>query len=627
MSLLNTEDLSHNFCDIDIFKNISFSVEKNSKIGLVGKNGCGKSTLFNIISGNILPHKGKLSYAKKIKISYLTQEPDLPEDINLYDFVVQSRPDYLELEAKLRQAEHELSIDSSEKNMKKLANLQQKFELIDGYNYKTKIKLVLTNLKFPQSVWEKPIANFSGGEKTRIQLAKILLEPFNLLLLDEPTNHLDLSMIFWLENYLKKLDQPYIIISHDRYFLDNTITKIFELENCRLHQYNCNYTNYKTAKKSNIELQTKQYERQQKYIKKTQDFIQKNMAGQKVNQAKSRQKMLEKMDVIEKPENEKKIKLNIESSSRSGNDVCKFHQATIGYPGNILAQNIDLELFYQDKIAVVGPNGCGKTTLLKILNKELKPINGNIKLGASLQIGFYDQMHLRLNDSLTVKETIWQLVPTAEQGYVLGYLAKFGFRDDNVEKPVSVLSGGEKARLYLAKLLHQHPNFLILDEPTNHLDLNMIDSLEEALRNYNGTIVFVSHDRYFIEKVASKKWSFENGTIIETKAKLEEIFAKQKNSGTSSKKEKHSMSKRDNSSKTNPIILEKKLQVIENKNSHLEKMEDELLSLQSVFYDQNIYSNPGKVKNLNIEIKFLKDNIAKLKKEIDILEDEYLKLV
>jgi ATP-binding cassette subfamily F protein 3 len=627
MSLLKVENLSHNFGDIDIFKNISFSVEKNSRIGLIGKNGSGKSTLFNIISGNILPHKGKLSYTKKIKISYLTQEPNLPEAMKLYDFVVQSRPDYLELEAKLRQAEHNLSEDSSEKNMQNLAKLQQQFEIIDGYNYTTQIKLVLTNLKFPQSVWKKPIANFSGGGKTRIQLAKILLEPFNLLLLDEPTNHLDLAMIFWLENYLRKIEQPYIIISHDRYFLDNTITKIFELENCRLHQYNCNYTNYKTAKKNNIELQSKQYERQQKFIKKTQDFIQKNMAGQKVNQAKSRQKMLAKMDVIEKPEVEKKIKLNINSKSRSGNDVCKFHQVAIGYPDNILAQNINLELFYQDKIAVVGPNGCGKTTLLKIINQELKPLSGKIKLGTGLQIGFYDQMHLSLNDSLTVKETIWQLAPTADQGYVLGYLAKFGFRGDNVEKPVSVLSGGEKARLYLAKLLHEHPNFLILDEPTNHLDLDMIDSLETALQDYEGTVLFVSHDRYFIEKVASKKWSFENGTIRETSANLEDIFAQIGRAQTFQNAKRNSADKPKKSTKTNPIILKKKLQEIENKNSDLEKLEEELISLQSEFYDPNIYNRPQKLKKINSEIKNIKDNINRLREEIDILEEDYLQKV
>lgn len=627
MSLLKVENLSHNFGDIDIFKNISFSVEKNSRIGLIGKNGSGKSTLFNIISGNILPHKGKLSYTKKIKISYLTQEPNLPEAMKLYDFVLQSRPDYLELEAKLRQAEHNLSEDSSEKNMQNLAKLQQQFEIIDGYNYTTQIKLVLTNLKFPQSVWKKPIANFSGGEKTRIQLAKILLEPFNLLLLDEPTNHLDLAMIFWLENYLRKIEQPYIIISHDRYFLDNTITKIFELENCRLHQYNCNYTNYKTAKKNNIELQSKQYERQQKFIKKTQDFIQKNMAGQKVNQAKSRQKMLAKMDVIEKPEVEKKIKLNINSKSRSGNDVCKLHQVAIGYPDNILAHNINLELFYQDKIAVVGPNGCGKTTLLKIINQELKPLSGKIKLGTGLQIGFYDQMHLSLNDSLTVKETIWQLAPTADQGYVLGYLAKFGFRGDNVEKPVSVLSGGEKARLYLAKLLHEHPNFLILDEPTNHLDLDMIDSLETALQDYEGTVLFVSHDRYFIEKVASKKWSFENGTIRETSANLEDIFAQIGRAQTFQNAKRNSADKPKKSTKTNPIILKKKLQEIENKNSDLEKLEEELISLQSEFYDPNIYNRPQKLKKINSEIKNIKDNINRLREEIDILEEDYLQKV
>ncbi|MDY6914752.1 MAG: ATP-binding cassette domain-containing protein [Candidatus Cloacimonadota bacterium] len=306
--------------------------------------------------------------------------------------------------------------------------------------------------------------------------------------------------------------------------------------------------------------------------------------------------------------------------------MCIIENATFGFEDKILAKNVNLKLFYRDKVAIVGPNGCGKTTLLRIMNKELTPLAGSVKMGASLNIGFYDQLHLRLNDKLTVKETIWQSVPTAEKGYVLGYLAKFGFTKDNVEKEISILSGGEKARLYLAKLIHEKPNFLILDEPTNHLDLDMIDSLEKALSNYNGTIVFVSHDRYFIKKMADKKWSFQNNNIVETTASLEEIFAQQAKNGFPRKKS-FQQPKKAAKKKTNPIILKQKIQIIDSKNSDLEKLEVQLNSLHEEFNNNEIYSNPLELKKVNKKVKKLERNISDLKEEIDRLEEEYLELL
>ena len=301
-----------------------------------------------------------------------------------------------------------LSQNHSKANLNRLSKIQEEFEIIDGYNYETEIKLILTSLNFPLYRWQQKIEDFSGGEKTRIKLAKILLQKYDLLLLDEPTNHLDIPMICWFEKYLSNLKKPYLIISHDRYFLDKIIKKIIELENGKVSYYSGNYSFYKEESKLRKLRIQKEIKQQQKLIQRTEDFIQRNMAGQKVKQAKSRLKKLNKLEIIPKIQKGNEIKLNFQSRKRSGNDVYRFENISFGFNDNILAEHINLSIFYRDKIALIGENGCGKTTFLKILNQELMPISGIIKKGASLQIGYYEQMHLELDDSLTVKETIWQ---------------------------------------------------------------------------------------------------------------------------------------------------------------------------------------------------------------------------
>jgi len=630
MSLISLSNISHNFGGQEIFCNVNFSIEQNSRIGLVGKNGSGKTTLLNIISKRIIPSEGKVHIAKKRFISYSTQDPEFPNEKILYDFVLESRSDFIELSSKLEEAEKRLSEDQSEINLKEFSKLQQEFELIDGYSFETEIKLVLTQLKFPKEVWDQELQTFSGGEKTRIQLAKILLQPYDILIMDEPTNHLDLEMIFWLEKYLSNLNKPYVIISHDRHFLDKSVTKIIEIKNRKLLNYNGNYSFYEEQSELRNELQKKEYKNQQKQIKRMEDQIKRyriwgtSRDSEKMFvRAKELEKKLDKIDKIEKPKTKKDLKINFELRKRSGNDVYIFKDLSFGFENNILAKNVNMRIDYKNKIALVGTNGCGKTTFLKILNNELSPISGIAKKGASLNIGYYDQSHLKLDESITVMRTIWNLVPMETKGYVLSYLARYGFRGDDVEKKVSILSGGEKARLYLAKLIHEKPNFLILDEPTNHLDIDMISSLEESLSEYEGTIIFVSHDRYLINNVASKKWFFHQKNIQETEKSLEELFS----SKNEKKVKKSGQYYKNKNRKTNPIILEKLDKKMSQIQAQIEQKNEKILSLEGEFYDNSIYNDEKKVKSLKNNINTLKEEIISLEKESGTLEDKYLELV
>ncbi|MCD4796580.1 MAG: ATP-binding cassette domain-containing protein [Candidatus Cloacimonetes bacterium] len=629
MSLISISNISHSFGDNIIFKNVNFAIERNSQIGLVGKNGSGKTTLFNIITRKLFPENGEVHIAKNTRIVYLTQEPELNDNQTLYECVLESRQDYIELSAKLEAAEQDLFHDHSQESLKRYSKLQQKFEQIDGYTFRTEMKLVLTGLKFPQSVWEQKVEQFSGGEKTRIQLAKFLLQSFDVILLDEPTNHLDMEMIYWLEAYLKKIEKPYVIISHDRHFLDKTVTKIIEIKDHSFHRYSGNYTFYKEESKSRTILQEKEFKKQQKKLKQMDNQIKQFRIWGKARdsevmyrRAKELEKRLDKIEQIEKPQHERSVNLNIQPTRRSGNDVYILENITFGFPENILASNVNLRMNYQDRIAVLGKNGCGKTTLLRMLNEEIEPMKGNAKKGASLHIGYYDQMHFVLDNTLNVKETIWQLAPLETKGYVFSYLAKYGFTGDDLEKQVSMLSGGEKARLYLAKLIHEKPNFLILDEPTNHLDLSMIASLEEALQNYEGTIIFVSHDTYFIEKIAGKKWFFQNGTITETEDSVEMLFSFDQEKIVKPKKQKP----RSKIRKVNPIMLEKLYQEIVSIQKQIELHNEEIISCEEEFHDLSTYKNQEKVKTLTKKIKRLKSEIVEMKLKLEKLDHEYLEL-
>lgn len=627
MAVLSLSNIAKHYAGYDILKDISFAVERDHRIGLIGKNGSGKTTLFKLIKGDISPDSGQIFIPKKINVSFLHQEAEFTENQSLIDFVLSGATEYLSLKKQLKMAEEAISKNHSIENTKKLNDIQTKFDAIEGYSFEQKMHTILYSLHFPKEVWKQDLSLFSGGEKTRLQLAKNLIQPFDLLLLDEPTNHLDIAMIYWLENYLTSLDKPYIIISHDRKFLDKTVNRIYEIMNKNIYSFKGNYSQFLKQQEERNQLLEKQFKQQQKKIKKEEDFIRRNMAGQKVQQAKSRQKQLQKMNIIDSPEIDRSINLNFEITARSGNKVFEFIDAEFGWTEQPLFSGFSEIIEFRDKVAILGKNGCGKSTLLKIINQELQLNSGKFKLGSSVTLGYYDQFHISLDETLTVTETIWQLNPSMTKGEVYSYLAKYEFYEEDWLKKVVSLSGGERARLYLAKLIWEKPNVLVLDEPTNHLDLLTIDSLEKALIDYEGTILFVSHDRTFIENVANRYFLFENGKISESKKNLSEIFDESLISKKPKSKVRKSAIKKNKEKRVNPFIIKK----IEEKITENELDRNRLISdielFEMEYSKPEVLSDRKKMDELVTKIKQRKSELDAIEKELDKLENEYLELI
>ncbi len=627
MSLIVLNKIWHFYTGKPILSDVNLTLTKSDKIGLVGVNGSGKTTLLRIIAGDIEPYKGRVQKAKGTKIAFLKQNTIINNNLALYEYIRQSHKEILDIKTDLEKLNEILKTEATETNIKKLQTLQHIFETAGGYEIETKIKTVLTSLNFPRDTWDKPVNDFSGGEKTRIQLAKILTQDFDYLLLDEPTNYLDIEMIIWLQRYLKNLSKPYLIVSHDRYFLNNMITSVILLENGKLLHFKGNYDKFEKEYEERKARQEKEAEKQQEFIKKTEEFIAKNIAGQKTKQAKSRMKQLEKITKVQTPTKARNIKLNIKSVDRSGNDVFVLENVSFGYNNKIILKDVSLTINYKDKAVILGKNGSGKTTFLKLLNKEIYPQTGKIKQGSSLQIAYFDQMHINLDNDISVFDTIKNLCPSKTNGYVLSYLAKFGFREQDTEKAVWNLSGGERARLYLSKIILNNPNALILDEPTNHLDIPTIKALENALSNYDGTIVFVSHDIAFIKKLANRIFLLKNGTLTEKFSDLESILKNDFFNQMENKKNAKSKPKPKRKKKTNPILIEKKLAQIEEISQKIEDSKIILKNLHKKFEDADFMKNAQNVKNLNGDIKNLEDEIAHLEKKQDALETEYLLMI
>lgn len=632
MSLVQVIDASLEFGGNYILKNIDCTLEHNSRIGLIGPNGSGKSTLIKLMLGQLHPVSGEVIRAKKCHIAYLAQNFALDPLQTLYTHVSSARSDIQSLHRQIMHLSRELQHRHEPETEEKLKQALDRFQNLGGDEYENELKFVCNSLGFTEAEYNKPAGMFSGGEQTRICLAAILLTPFDLLILDEPTNHLDIAMIAWLERYLLQLGKPYLVVSHDRNFLDNTVSSIYSLRDGKLSITKGNYSSYAEADAIARKAQERQFERQQKFINETEDFIARNIAGQKTNMAKSRLKMLSRMEIIQKPKQEKQIRLNIQSQGRSGNDVFSLEDMEFGIgEEKVLATQVNLKAHYKDRICILGTNGCGKTTLLKAMLGERPILSGTLKIGASLEIAYYDQHQVSLDDSLTVMDTLWQLVPEATRGYVLGWLARFGFRGDDVDKYVSVLSGGEKSRLNLCVLIHSRPNLLIMDEPTNHLDIAMSDELLKALDDYTGTIIFVSHDRWFIRELATKYWIFNQmiqegrylPTITEKTDSLDEAIALAFNKP---ELPKEAPKPREKKKKINPWYLEQIQQQIDAQHAIIAAEQDELHSIHKLLALSDTYASAEKVFELQARMKQLEDEISAHHAQITDLETQYLEL-
>ncbi|HCM15757.1 MAG TPA: ABC transporter ATP-binding protein, partial [Candidatus Cloacimonas sp.] len=459
MSLIQCIDLGIEFAGTYVLKGINCSIEHNSRIGLIGPNGSGKSTLIKLILGELRPSDGQVIKARNCRIAYLAQNAILNPDTSLKEYISSARSDIRDLHFRMTDLSERLSIKEDSEIHAELDAVVEKMHQCGAFEHENEIKYVLSSLGFTDLDTDKLIRDFSGGEQTRICLAYLLLAEFDLLIMDEPTNHLDIAMTRWLERYLITHECPYMVVSHDRVFLDNVCRSIYSLESASLSITKGNYSSWFEAGQIERKSRERQFERQQKFIAETQDFIRRNMGSQKTSQAKSRLKMLEKLDVVKAPQRSRQSHLHLASADRSGNDVFSLKDAIIGInPDLVLARKVNIEAHWQDRIALIGPNGCGKSTLLKILLGRHEVLEGKLKIGASLKTAYYDQHQNALNPDKTVMETLWSIVPEAPRGYVLSWLARFSFLADDVDKYVSVLSGGEKSRLYLSVLIHQKPN-------------------------------------------------------------------------------------------------------------------------------------------------------------------------
>ena len=520
MIILQANKIERSFAGEVLFDNITLQVDERDRIALVGKNGAGKSTLLKILVGEEEPTSGEINKKKDISLSYLAQDSRFESENTIYDEMLHVFDDLRRTEKQLRQMELEMGEKSGEdlnKLMSDYDRLSENFRQAGGFTYEADIRAILNGFKFDESMWQMKIAELSGGQNTRLALAKMLLEKPNLLVLDEPTNHLDIETIAWLENYLVNYSGALIIVSHDRYFLDKVATITLDLTKHSLDRYVGNYSRFVELKEQKLATEAKNYEKQQKEIAALEDFVNRNLVrASTTKRAQSRRKQLEKMERLDKPEAGKKsANMTFQSEKTSGNVVLTVENAAVGYDGEVLSQPINLDLRKMNAVAIVGPNGIGKSTFIKSIVDQIPFIKGEKRFGANVEVGYYDQTQSKLTPSNTVLDELWNDFKLTPEVEIRNRLGAFLFSGDDVKKSVGMLSGGEKARLLLAKLSMENNNFLILDEPTNHLDIDSKEVLENALIDFDGTLLFVSHDRYFINRVATHVLELsENGSTL-----------------------------------------------------------------------------------------------------------------
>ena len=542
MIILQANKIERSFAGEVLFDNISLQVDERDRIALVGKNGAGKSTLLKILVGEEEPTSGEINKKRDLSLSYLAQDSRFESSNTIYDEMLHVFDDLRKTEKTLRQMELEMGEKTGadlDKLMLDYDRLSEEFRQAGGFTYEADIRAILNGFKFDESMWQMKIEELSGGQNTRLALAKMLLEKPNLLVLDEPTNHLDIETIAWLENYLVNYSGALLIVSHDRYFLDKVATITLDLTKHSLDRYVGNYSSFVEQKEQKLLTEAKNYEKQQKEIAALEDFVNRNLVrASTTKRAQSRRKQLEKMERLDKPEaGTKSAHMPFHSDKTSGNVVLTVEEAAVGYDDQILSEPINLDIRKMNAVAIVGPNGIGKSTLIKSIVGQIPFIKGEARFGANVEVGYYDQTQSKLTPHNSVLDELWNDFKLTPEVEIRNRLGAFLFSGDDVKKTVGMLSGGERARLLLAKLSMENNNFLILDEPTNHLDIDSKEVLENALIDFDGTLLFVSHDRYFINRVATQvlELSEEGSTLylgdydyyLEKKAELEALATAQ----------------------------------------------------------------------------------------------------
>lgn len=623
MNILTASNLSKSYPTKDIFTNVSFKIEKGDKVGLIGINGAGKSTLFKILMGENEKDSGEVYIPNNVKVGYLEQILSIDYHISIYDYCMKVFDDIIDIEINLRKIEKKLANpdlkpDKMDNLLAEHSKLFEKFEEKNGYAIKSELEGTLKAMGFSDEDFDKDIINLSGGQKARVELAYLLLEKPDLILLDEPTNHLDIAAIRFLENFIKNYSGSVIVISHDRYFLDNTVNRIFLLENGGLTTYNGDYTTFVKKRKKDLEVRMHQYKNQQKEIDRQEEIIDrlKNQGGSKrkrgISQSRSRQKLLDKMERIEMPETiQNSMKLKFTPRIQSGEDVLKVESLEKSFADKKIFENISFNLYRNERTAIIGENGVGKTTLFRIIMGQEMPSAGKVKVGQSVNIGYFDQEQKSLKLSNTIFEEISQTYPMMTNFEIRSYLAKFMFYGDDVDREIAELSGGERARISLLKLMISDTNFILMDEPTNHLDIDSKEILEDAILDYEGTMLIISHDRYFLNKIAGKILDMKsdgmdeylgNYTYYENKLREQSQSIEQ---GQSISKTQLVKEKKKQNLKKNEI---KKIKNdIRDAENEMEAIENEIASLTGLSLAPDFYADQEKVVESFAKIKELEE--------------------
>lgn len=621
--ILNCVNISKAFQENIVLSNVSFHIEEREKAAIVGINGAGKSTLLKIIVGELSSDEGTVTISKGKTLGYLAQHQSLTSHNTVYHELLEMKKDILQLESEIRKLEQEmkhLTGSSLEENMEHYTNLMHEFEQKNGYAYQSEIVGVLKGLGFSEQDFSKEISTLSGGQKTRIALGKLLLSKPDIILLDEPTNHLDMESITWLETFLLNYNGSVIIVAHDRYFLDRVVTKVIELDNSTSTSFFGNYSTYAQKKAMLFEALMKQYLNQQKEIKHQEEVITKLRSFNReksIKRAESREKLLNKMEVIEKPQTQtQQMSIQLEPRFISGNDVLFVSHLSKSFGTQTLFLDLNFEIKRGERVAIIGNNGTGKTTILKIINQLLEADAGEIKLGAKVHIGYYDQEHQVLHLEKTIFQEIQDAYPSLTNTEIRNVLAAFLFTNDDVFKQIKDLSGGERGRVSLAKLMLSESNFLILDEPTNHLDITSKEILENALNHYTGTVLYISHDRYFINKTATRILELKNQTLInylgnydyylEKKEELTSIYApcdEETKSKTTSSKEDWKSQKEEHAK------LRKKQNELTRIEEEIHQLETRDKEMNELLTKEEIYTNVEELVKLNKEKKDIADKL------------------